>query len=82
MADSREKGIVCTAGDMIYSRLAKRAVVAMLISVVFEGMLQQLHTCLLIIMSLCTCACALLLHCNKSLLLQYRNVICERACLS
>jgi hypothetical protein len=39
MAESRQKGIVCSSGDVIYSRLAKRAILAMLVSVVFEGML-------------------------------------------
>lgn len=37
MEQSRLKGVVSSLGDELYRRLARRAIIAMVVSVVFEG---------------------------------------------
>jgi hypothetical protein len=44
MEQSKLKGVVSSLGDELYRRLARRAIIAMVVSVVFEGELACIRT--------------------------------------
>jgi hypothetical protein len=80
MAESRQKGIVCSSGDVIYSRLAKRAILAMLVSVVFEGiLLLMLYVLMRTVCSVHRVACITAVAQRRSCSIA---MLCARPCVS